>query len=260
MRWNKGGSGDGESSYERPPVGYAVATLAAVYDVGVREVPGSKFGPKHQVCLWWELSHKDSKGGNIGLRDMVTMSLMSGAHLATRVEALLGRNLTDDERDDFDPATILGKSCKLFLAVGEGAKDDANPWVKSAMPLEGNEVLPVIGGDYINEVPSFVGKIVGDELKAEMVKDAQSGGVAGLALCAKPGEKIEAGAQEGQPETKAPPARKPPPSREPKLPEGWTAHKDDESGDTFYEGPNGETQWESPLADSPPPKNGNAPF
>lgn len=261
MRWNKGGNGgDGEGgSFEKPPVGYTRATLAAIYDLGVRERPGSKYGPKHTVCLWWELSHKDSKGANIGLRDMVTMSTMSGAHLAARVEAILGRTMTDKEREDFDPSTILGGSCKLLL---DASSEDGNPWVKMAMPLEPTDKAPVVEGDYTAMVPGFVGKIVGDEMKAKMLADAASGGKAGLALGIKGNGGIVPGAAAGQPtaggstEPAAPPSAPKPPTPPSGLPAGWKAHVDAASGRPYYERPDGSTTWDKPATESAPPAPG----
>lgn len=262
MRWNKGGNGDGEGSYEKPPTGYAIGILAAIYDLGVRETPGSRFGPKHQVCLWWELNHRDSEGAPIGLRDVVTMSTMQGSHLNSRIEAINGgRVLTDAQRDDFDPRSILGGRAKLLLHANEGG----NPFVKMAMPLEGNEADQTVYRDYGEHMPAFVAKIVGDEMKDTMLADIRNGGAAGHALGIRgTGDGVQpgaapAGASTSQTAASAAPPPAPTSGTTPALPAGWAAHKAPD-GRTYYQRPDGSTTWDAPGSaaeevrpPSPPP-------
>lgn len=253
MRFNKGGSGGGGGSFERPPVGYAVGVLAAIYDLGVRETPGSSFGPRHQICLWWELNHRDSKGQQHTLRDVVTMSTMEGSHLATRIEALLGRDMTESERGDFDPVTVLGKRCKLLLAVSP-KRPDGSPFVKMAMPVEKSDPPIVVEGDY-SQLPRFVEKLASDPARLEqMRRELAAGGGDYVSLAPKgplPGSvKAPAGAAKtaGQPVPPPPPPT--PPASD--LPAGWRVVQGPD-GNAYYAHQDGRTQWERPEAAPPPP-------
>lgn len=261
MRFNKGSGGDGEGM-EKPPVGYAIGVLAAIFDLGVRETPGSTFGPKHQVCLWWELSHRDSEGKPFGLRDVVTMSTMEGAHLASRVEAILGRDMKPEEREAFDPSTVLGKRAKLLLAVSP-KKPNGVPFVKMAMPVEATDPVVAVEGDYTSALPRFVSKLVGDaKVEAAMLADLRRGG-GDLAVCAPKGNGVVPGrAPAGSAKSVGQGAPPPPPAAPTGLPEGWKAHTAP-NGRTYYSRPDGSTTWEAPptapAAPPPPPAAPAAP-
>ena len=254
MKWNKG-SGGGD--FEKPALGWATGVLAAIYDLGVQD-QGGKYGPKHQVCLWWELNARDSEGKQFGLRDVCTLSLFEGAHLSARVAALLGRELSEDERDDFDPKTLLGQRAKLLLAVSP-KNPNGNPFVKMAGPVEASdpEILPEF--DYASAVPRFVESIVGDDVAGVMLAEIRAGG--GDSANAWQGENPR------QPQTtqNAPsaPAASPPPAAPDALPEGWTAHVDPQSGKTYYAGPGNVTTWDKPApapsksAEAPPVPGGD---
>lgn len=252
MRFNKGGK-EGGSSFERPPVGYAVGVLCAIYDLGVRETPGSSFGPRHQICLWWELSHLDSKGSPHTLRDVVTMSTMEGSNLSTRMEALLGRDLTPQERENFDPGSVLGRRCKLLLAVSP-KKPDGSPFVKAAMPAEATDAQLVVQGDYRSSLPRFVEKLVGDPAVLERMKREAAAGGGDLVVVAPKGQVVLPGRAPSQAQV-APTAAPPPPPPPPEpvaLPKGWR-EVTTPAGKTYYVGPDGRPQWEPPGAPTPPP-------
>lgn len=251
MRFNKGGK-EGGASFERPPVGYAVGVLCAIYDLGVRETPGSSFGPRHQICLWWELSHLDSKGAPHTLRDVVTMSTMEGSNLSTRMEALLGRDLTPQERENFDPSSVLGRRCKLLLAVSP-KKPDGSPFVKASIPSEPTDPQIVVQGDYRSQLPRFVEKLVGDPATVERMKRDAAAGGGDLVVVAPKGQVVVPGRAPSQaqvaPSAVVPP---PPPPAGPALPKGWRAVATP-TGQTYYVGPDGRPQWEPPGAALPPP-------
>lgn len=250
MRFNKGGNGGG--SFERPPTGYCIGVLAGIYDIGVRQTPGSSFPPRHQVCFWWEISHRDSKGHAHSVRDVITMSTMDGSNLANRIEALLGRAMTDAERTDFDPATLLGRRAKLLLTVSP-KKPEGSPFIKTAMPVEGTDPVLVVEGDYA-QLPRFVEKLVDPAMCEEMKRQAAAGGGELVRVASKGlsvgGKQAPAGAAKvvGQ---QVPPPPPPAPSVD-GLPPGWRAAQAPD-GRTYYAGPDGKTTWDRPGGAPPPP-------
>lgn len=255
MRFTKG-SGGGD--YEKPTADIHLARLCAIYDCGVRQAPGSKFGPKHTIVLCWTLGSKDSEGKAFIVYDPVTMSLMDGAHLAARIEAINKRGLTEAERDDFEPRTILGTYAKLWLKETGNGKIV----VKQAQPVEEGHALIAPGEDYTKDVPRYVTKVVEEEAATmdRFLKDINAGEAAGpdaIAMAIPPeASGVNPGRAPATPEAAPPPAAA--------LPEGWTAHTDPNTGKTYYAGPGGVTQWEAPAPApapeaAPPPAAPGAP-
>lgn len=257
MRFNKGGGGGG--SFERPPTGYCVGVLAAIYDVGIRATPGSSFPPRHQVCFWWEVSHRDSKGNAHSVRDVISMSTMDGSNLANRIEALLGRPMTDAERGDFDPSVLLGRRCKLLLTVSP-KKPDGSPFIKMAMPAEASDPALAVEGDYAS-LPRFVEKLVTEAPVLEAMKREAAAGGGELVKVAKKGASVgsaqaPAGAAKIVGQQAAPPP--PPAPAVDGLPPGWRAAKAPD-GREYFVGPDGKTQWDRPGSTPPPPPPPAAP-
>lgn len=250
MRFNKGGGGGG--SFERPPTGYCVGVLAGVYDLGVRQTPGSSFPPRWQVCLWWEVSHRDSKGHAHTVRDVVSVSTMDGSHLANRIEALLGRGMTEQERGDFDPAILLGRRCKLLLTVSP-KKPDGSPFIKTAMPAEPTDAQLAVEGDYA-VLPRFVERLV-DAARLEQMKAQAVAGGGELVKVAKKGASV-GGAQAPAGAAKVVGQQvAPPPPAAPAiagLPPGWRSARAPD-GREYFVRPDGRTQWEPPAPLPPAP-------
>lgn len=247
MKFGKGGSDDG-GSFEKPPTGWSVGVLCGVYDLGVRETPGSTFGPKHQVCLWWELHRKDSSGKAFGLRDVVTASTFEGSHLSSRIEALIGRPMTDDEREGFDPRPLIGKRARLLLATSP-KKPLGNPFVKVCGPVEESDPKILPEGNYLAEVPPFVAKIVGETEAAALLEEAKAGGGDSAIVWRGKAQAQGQGDLDLGSKAAPPPAA---PSSGPYLPEGWRAHQTAD-GETYFERPDGSTTWDAPEPPKAPP-------
>lgn len=209
---------------EHVPLGTHVAVLAQVYDLGIRNHP--RFGPRHELCLWWETAARDTKGGQFGVRDVVGANLSPKGYLRKRVEALLGRALTQDEAKSFDLGNVMGR-CALVTLVAPEKDPTGYPFVNGAVPMPAGMPGIRVEGDY-TKAPPFVNMVLEQAAKAAQGQPATNGQAHQQTL--------PMGSTSG-------------------LPTGWAQFTDPASGRTFYRRPDGITQWEPPAtaAAAPPP-------
>jgi hypothetical protein len=143
------------------PAGNFQAVLYGVWDIGfqVQEWKGAKkVVPK--VVLAWEISKKISEGDFAGKRYTIsktyTFNYGDKANLRKDIESWLGRNFTEQEKNNFDLDSLLRKNCFLNIAHNESnGKKYAN--VKAITPLI--EGLP----DMVPETPADMPKWVADK-------------------------------------------------------------------------------------------------
>lgn len=127
MRIGYSSSGSGE----KPPPGFHVAVLAAVYDIGKQKKEyAGEAKIQHQIVMVWEIDKRDSKGRRFTLADYVTASTHEKAGLRKRIAALLGR---EPYEDDFDTDVVVGKS--VYLMLKPPAKEDGWPRIDTMVPL-----------------------------------------------------------------------------------------------------------------------------
>ena len=159
--------GQSEQVGERCPVGVVVGILAAVYDLGMQE--GYEGKKQHKVCLWWEVSHRDTKGVRFTLPDMVTNSSSELSTLTQRVGALMGRAPTEEEMDvGYDTDPLIGKCC--LLQIDPPRKPGGWPFVKNVMPCPaGMSGINRVEGKYGpgDPTPKFVEKMLDKSLDDE---------------------------------------------------------------------------------------------
>jgi len=168
--------GSSEGTGEKVPVGTMLAVLAGVFDLGVRIHP--QYGPRREVCLWWESQKRDSKGRQFGVRDVVGANLSEKGHLRKRVEALLGRPISEAESKGLDLTTLIGRSC--FITMTPPKKNPQGyPYVEGAVPVpDGFPANLKIEGDY-REPPPFVKKVIESNAAAIRAGNAGAGPVPG---------------------------------------------------------------------------------
>lgn len=122
---------------ELTPEGNHIARLYSIIEVGTVPV-AYKEEPSRQVRFTWELP-EEMREFNEEQKPMVignkyTASMYKEAKLRKVVEGMVGK-LSDEEADEFDLHTILGKVCMLNVVhtVGKNGKTYAN--VASAAPI-----------------------------------------------------------------------------------------------------------------------------
>jgi len=106
-----------------PTPGTKQAVCYAVHDIGVQE---SKFGPKHQLIIQWELDELikegDFKGKRFVQSKKYTCSLHEKSNLRKDLEAWRSKRFTEKDMEGFDIEKVIGKGC--LLAISKEEKED----------------------------------------------------------------------------------------------------------------------------------------
>lgn len=115
----------GGGNFENPEPGNQAAVLVAIIDLGTVQKPGFKGGKPydaHEVFLVWELVTQQMTGSsnNHVIGRSYTATLGEKANLRNMISKWRGKPITDGE--DFDLATLLGKSCLLDVQSTEDGK------------------------------------------------------------------------------------------------------------------------------------------
>jgi hypothetical protein len=121
----------GNGDFKSVPSGSHIAICNIVVDLGLQ--PGTQMfpAPKHQVFIRFEVpqervewTDKDGKKqeGPIVIGQTFTASMHEKANLRKQLEGWRGRKFTDEEAENFDVSSILGKAC--MLSVVENVKGD----------------------------------------------------------------------------------------------------------------------------------------
>ena len=122
-------SGGGED-FKRVPPGSHIAICNCVADLGIQPGSGMYPSPKRQVFIRFEVPEerveyeKDNKKyeGPIVIGKTYTASMNEKANLRRDLESWRGREFTDEEAENFDVSSILGKAA--MLSVVETSKGD----------------------------------------------------------------------------------------------------------------------------------------
>lgn len=165
----------GGGDYEKASPGIKNAVCSNSYDLGVQD---TKFGPKHQVVLLWELDELDSEGVRHWVWKKYTASLNEKASLRKDIEGWAGKKLSEEQLAGLDIEKFVGKRVTINVVHNtskDGTKTYAN--VGAVMAAQGeNEMEPAMP---ITFVPSFLkeqvldwpGKEEADKIQAELDED-----------------------------------------------------------------------------------------
>jgi hypothetical protein len=102
------GSGD----FTPAPEGLHAAVCVDIIDKGLID---TKFGPKHQVRVIWEISFLRDDGRPFTVGRTYTASLHQQSNLRKHLEAWRGRAFTAEEVAGFDLEKVLGTPCQLLV-------------------------------------------------------------------------------------------------------------------------------------------------
>lgn len=158
--------------YTPPPEDNYSSVCVGVYNLGLQE---TKFGPKHQVFLNWQIDLEKEDGSRHVVGNKYTLSLYELATFRKMVEAWFGTKITpEQEKEGIDPRKFLGKPCLLQIihAHGTGAKANrvyanvgaVTKLMKGIQPLEPNIKLTSYSfSDGLNipeETPKYVAQLI----------------------------------------------------------------------------------------------------
>ena len=139
--------------FEKPKTGLTNAICVAVYDLKYQV---TKFGPKHQVRIAFELDQRMSRGEYEGKRfvqsDQYTASIHPKSALGGHLNNWRGRPFTEVELKAFDLDNIIGVHCQLNLVENDGYVNIGTILGPSS---EGKQM--VVEGDY-TVIPEWIQK------------------------------------------------------------------------------------------------------
>lgn len=116
--------GGGDDTYEQPPVGEHKAICYRVIDGGRAEEDYlGEVNVRHKIFLFWELPECTmSDGRRMSIMNSYTASLNEKAKLYQHVTSWINRSFTEEEKEGFDPTSLLGKGCKLSIDLNKNGR------------------------------------------------------------------------------------------------------------------------------------------
>jgi hypothetical protein len=185
---------NGGGDFKSVPPGTHLAICNLIADVGMQ--PGSAMfpQPKHQIYVRFEVPaeridyEKDGKklSGPVVIGQFFTASMNEKANLRKQLESWRGRAFTDDEAENFDVSTILGKPCMLSVVENEkGGKTYSNIVSISGIPKgvqvgrAENELLYFAADDQTNfsKLPEWLQKKINGQVKEQHEEPVYQRGV-----------------------------------------------------------------------------------
>lgn len=128
----------GGGDFEIPKAGSYIARCFKIIDIGTQPqtFAGKPSAPKRKIYMYWELL-EDEDGAPYRMDDGQPFSVMESYTLSTNpkstlrkhIDAWRGKALTKEEAEAFDVTVLLGKYCRLQVALDE--REDRT-WVKIA--------------------------------------------------------------------------------------------------------------------------------
>ena len=125
---------DNKGTFATAPEGLQQAICCDVEDLGEQQ---TRFGPKHQVRLWWQSENRNDENGNkrFLLFKTYTASLNEKARLRGDLEAWRGKKFTNAEIEGFDLEKLLNANCQLQIV--QNLADDGSLYsqIQAIVPL-----------------------------------------------------------------------------------------------------------------------------
>lgn len=130
-----------KNDYEVPTIGTTQIVLAHVFDIGMQQSDYQGVDKiQHRVIMCFELDELMKDGRPFMLSKYLTLSLHEMATLSTVVEALLNRDITDEDRDEgIELESLIGRNCLGTIAATNTGKRKISgfaPLMKSMQPIE----------------------------------------------------------------------------------------------------------------------------
>jgi len=107
--------------FERCPTGLQPAVCVYVVDMGLQLNKGGE--SKRKVRIVFETNAKISEGEYAGKPFMLStefsFSMFKNSHLRMNIQNWFGKNMTDEQADEFDLEKLIGKMCTLNVVENE---------------------------------------------------------------------------------------------------------------------------------------------
>lgn len=156
---------DNQPFYNPAPEGLHQAVCVDVIDRGIMD---TKFGPKQQVDIRWQLDQVDEDSKRpFQVMKRYNPSLNEKANLRKDLESWRGKKFTKEELTGFDVEKLIGINCQLQIVhnLGDGSTVWAN--IQAIVPL-GKGMVKIQPKDYVRDKDRDP---VNGEAKAEEVAE-----------------------------------------------------------------------------------------
>ena len=169
MKLSVGGGGDTE--YEVPPVGEHKAICYRVIDGGsAEEEYQGEVNVRHKSFLFWELTECTMQDGRrMSVMGNYTASLNEKSKLYQHVTSWINRSFTDEEKQGFDPTTLVGKGCKLSIEhtkTGRAKVANVHAFVNAFDENEQLRPLPTENDQVIFDLEDYCKEFSGESCEA----------------------------------------------------------------------------------------------
>lgn len=169
MKLSVGGGGDTE--YEVPPVGEHKAICYRVIDGGSAEEDfQGEVNVRHKIFLFWELTECTMQDGRrMSVMGNYTASLNEKSKLYQHVTSWINRSFTDEEKQGFDPTTLVGKGCKLSIEhtkTGRAKVANVHAFVNAFDENEQLRPLPTENDQVIFDLEDYCKEFSGESCDA----------------------------------------------------------------------------------------------
>ena len=169
MKLSVGGGGDTE--YEVPPVGEHKAICYRVIDGGsAEEEYQGEVNVRHKIFLFWELTECTMQDGRrMSVMGNYTASLNEKSKLYQHVTSWINRSFTDEEKQGFDPTTLVGKGCKLSIEhtkTGRAKVANVHAFVNAFDENEQLRPLPTENDQVIFDLEDYCKEFSGESCEA----------------------------------------------------------------------------------------------
>ena len=126
--------------FELAPAGNHLARIYGLVDIGMQE---TNFGEKHEIYVLWELPLELDKKGEVHTKaKRYTLSLNEKANLCKMIEGLLGRKLSNEQKEIFDFSKLVGKECMVSITHDDGNDGKQYANIHSVTPVARGMTVP----------------------------------------------------------------------------------------------------------------------
>lgn len=159
------------------------AVCYQVWDLGYQKTMfNNKARAKRMIRIGWELQELVKEGKFAGKRLTITQrytaSLHEKSNLTHHLVAWRGRELTKDERNNFDLEELVGRNCFISIVHAEGSNGKEYANIAAIIQLPDN--IPVMLPENGRITPEWIGKEIAQALTQTEADDLNESSEQGL--------------------------------------------------------------------------------
>ncbi len=161
--------------YEVAPTGLTPMRPFMIIDIGIQDK--GEYGMKRQIIMGFELVNRPMKDGRpFTLIEFFSLNLSSNANLCKFLEAIYGKTMPDDAKDDFDFAAFLGTPCMGNIIHKPKKMGGTGAYIGSYAQVEEGREVPELQNEKIFFDLDNIDLVEYDKIKPGLAKLINDGG------------------------------------------------------------------------------------